>query len=202
VGTSDCPSHARISGAPRRITNWAGLSLLDLSVSTDGKHLVFVNAGFQKDLFVAGFESKGSLEQPRRLTLEGRNNLPSRLGRRTGKHFSSIPTATRTGTSSGNAYWSGRPKISSWVPATRPNLGLVPTLHGSCTGIMWRKARHRGRCVCCGYRFRAAPPSQCSKPAAEPRFDVHLATQPVSLANLTRETASWCSPVSTLCAAE
>jgi hypothetical protein len=30
--TSDCPSHAKISGAPRRITNWAGLSLLDLSV--------------------------------------------------------------------------------------------------------------------------------------------------------------------------
>ena len=71
------PSHAKISGAPRRITNWAGLSLLDLSVSTDGKHLVFVNAGFQKDLFVAGFESEGTLEQPRRLTLEGRNNLPS-----------------------------------------------------------------------------------------------------------------------------
>jgi Tol biopolymer transport system component len=28
-------------------------------------------------LFVAGFESEGTLEQPRRLTLEGRNNLPS-----------------------------------------------------------------------------------------------------------------------------
>ncbi len=71
------PSHAKAAGAPRRITSWAGLSLLDLSISTDGEHLVFVNAGFQKELFVAGFESKGSLEPPRRLALEGRNNLPS-----------------------------------------------------------------------------------------------------------------------------
>ena len=38
---------------------------------------MFVNAGFQKELFVAGFQRKGGLEPPRRLTLEGRNNLPS-----------------------------------------------------------------------------------------------------------------------------
>ncbi len=71
------PSSAKVSGIPRRITNWAGLSLLDLSVSVDGKHLVFVNAGFQSDLYVAGLESKGGLGPPRRFTLEGRNNLPS-----------------------------------------------------------------------------------------------------------------------------
>jgi Tol biopolymer transport system component len=70
-------SQAKTSGSPRRITSWAGLSLLDLSLSIDSKHLVFVNAGLQKDLFVAGFEHEGGLEQPRRLTLEGRNNLPS-----------------------------------------------------------------------------------------------------------------------------
>ncbi len=71
------PSGAKASGGPRRITNWAGLSLMDLSVSLDGKHLVFVNAGFQSDLYVAKLEDKDRLGLPRRFTLEGRNNLPS-----------------------------------------------------------------------------------------------------------------------------
>jgi len=70
-------SGAKASAAPQRITNWAGLSLLDLSISVDGKHLVFVNAGLQSDLYVAELESKGRLGPPRRFTLEGRNNLPS-----------------------------------------------------------------------------------------------------------------------------
>jgi Tol biopolymer transport system component len=62
---------------PQRITSWAGLSLLDLSISADGKHLVFVNAGLQRDIQLAGLEREGSLEPPRRFTLQGRNNLPS-----------------------------------------------------------------------------------------------------------------------------
>ncbi len=70
-------SRAKVLGSPRRITSWAGLSLLDLSTSLDGKHLVFVNAGFQTDLYVAELDRKGGLEPPRRLALEGRNNLPS-----------------------------------------------------------------------------------------------------------------------------
>ena len=65
------------SGQPRRITNWAGLSLLDLSISQDSKRLVFVNSGLQRDLYVAGVESEGRLGLPRKLTLEGKNNLPS-----------------------------------------------------------------------------------------------------------------------------
>ena len=69
-------SGANPSGVPQRITNWAGLSLLDLSVSVDGKHLVFVNAGPQSDVYLAELEGKGGL-QPRRFTLEGRNNVPS-----------------------------------------------------------------------------------------------------------------------------
>ena len=71
------PSGAKASGSPRRITSWAGLSLLDLSISVDGKHLVFVNAGLQSDLYVAELKSQGGLGPPRRFTLEGRNNLPS-----------------------------------------------------------------------------------------------------------------------------
>jgi Tol biopolymer transport system component len=71
------PSGAKASGAPQRITSWAGLSVLDLSASADGKQLVFVNAGFQRDLYVAGLDAKGGLAPPRRFTLEGRNNVPS-----------------------------------------------------------------------------------------------------------------------------
>lgn len=70
-------SGAKASGSPQRITNWAGLSLLDLSVSVDGKHLVFVNAGLQSDLYVAELEGRDRLGPPRRFALEGRNNLPS-----------------------------------------------------------------------------------------------------------------------------
>jgi Tol biopolymer transport system component len=53
------------------------LSLLDLSISQDSKRLVFVNSGLQRDLYVAGLESGGRLGLRRRLTLEGKNNLPS-----------------------------------------------------------------------------------------------------------------------------
>ncbi|HEV2489135.1 MAG TPA: hypothetical protein VGT03_04960 [Candidatus Acidoferrales bacterium] len=68
---------SKVSGSPRQITSWAGLSLSDLSVSADNKHLVFVNAGNQSDIYVLGLEGKGRAEAPQRLTLEGRNNIPS-----------------------------------------------------------------------------------------------------------------------------
>jgi Tol biopolymer transport system component len=71
------PSRATVLGGPHRITGWAGLSLLDLSISADGKRLVFVNGGLERELYVAGLGGKGSLDPPRRLSLEGRNNVPS-----------------------------------------------------------------------------------------------------------------------------
>jgi len=70
-------SAAKAIGSPRRITNWAGLSLSDLSLSADGRHLVLVNAGNRSDLYVAAVDGRGGLGPPRRLTLEGRNNIPS-----------------------------------------------------------------------------------------------------------------------------
>jgi Tol biopolymer transport system component len=73
-------SGTKPSGVPQRITSWAGLSLLDLSVSVNGKYLVFVNAGLQTDVYLAELEGNGSL-QPRRFTLEGRNNVPSAWSR-------------------------------------------------------------------------------------------------------------------------
>jgi Tol biopolymer transport system component len=70
-------SAAKAIGSPRRITNWAGLSLSDLSLSADGRHLVLVNAGNRSDLYVAALDGRGGLGTPRRLTLEGRSNIPS-----------------------------------------------------------------------------------------------------------------------------
>jgi eukaryotic-like serine/threonine-protein kinase len=70
-------SGVKTIGPPRRITTWVGLSLLDLSLSQDGKRLIFVKAGFQRDLYLAQLQSKDVLGPPRRFTLEGRNDLPS-----------------------------------------------------------------------------------------------------------------------------
>lgn len=70
-------SAAKAIGRPRRITNWAGLSLSDLSLSADSKQLVLVNAGNRSDLYVAALDGRGGLGHQRRLTLEGRNNIPS-----------------------------------------------------------------------------------------------------------------------------
>jgi len=64
-------------GSARRITNWAGLTLSDLSLSADGRHLVLVNAGNRSDLYVAPVDGGGGLRPPQELTLEGRNNIPS-----------------------------------------------------------------------------------------------------------------------------
>lgn len=64
-------------GRPARITSWAGLSLLDLSATADGKRLVFVNSGLQTDIYVGELEARGRLETPRRLTLAERNDVPA-----------------------------------------------------------------------------------------------------------------------------
>jgi Tol biopolymer transport system component len=63
--------------APKRITTWAGVSLLDLSASADGKRLMVVKAGFQRDLYVADVRKHRILGAPRRFTLEGRDEIPS-----------------------------------------------------------------------------------------------------------------------------
>ena len=63
--------------APKRITTWAGVSLLDLSASADGKRLMVVKAGFQRDLYVAEVRKHRILGTPRRFTLEGRDEIPS-----------------------------------------------------------------------------------------------------------------------------
>src|SRR5690242_1673224 len=59
----------RKASAPKRITTWAGVSLLDLSASADGKRLMVVKAGFQRDLYVAEVRKRRILGTPRRFTL-------------------------------------------------------------------------------------------------------------------------------------
>ncbi|MGH9555833.1 MAG: hypothetical protein ACRD2Y_08430 [Terriglobales bacterium] len=71
------PSSGKTPGRPRRLTRWAGLSLLDLSLTADGKRLVFVTAGLQSDVYVGEFGSGVGLGTPRRFTLEERNDVPS-----------------------------------------------------------------------------------------------------------------------------
>jgi len=67
------PSTTRSSGDPRRLTNWAGFSLSDLSVTTDGKRIAFVRKNDQSDIYLADLEGNGSrLNEPRRLTLDDR----------------------------------------------------------------------------------------------------------------------------------
>jgi Tol biopolymer transport system component len=65
------------SGEPERLTGWAGLSLLDLSATADGKHLVFVNSGFQTDVYISEVGQRGVLTEPQRLTFDERNDVPS-----------------------------------------------------------------------------------------------------------------------------
>ena len=63
---------------PRRITNWAGFTLSGLSITADGKRLVFLKGTSQADVYIGELEGNGTrLKMPRRLTLDDRNDFPS-----------------------------------------------------------------------------------------------------------------------------
>jgi Tol biopolymer transport system component len=63
---------------PRRITNWAGFTLSDLSVTADGRRLAFLKGTSQADVYVGELEKNGArLKMPRRLTLDDRNDFPT-----------------------------------------------------------------------------------------------------------------------------
>lgn len=67
----------REKSAPKRITSWAGVSLLDLSTDIEAKRLMVVKAGFQRDLYLAELKKHQMVDTPRRFTLEGRDEIPS-----------------------------------------------------------------------------------------------------------------------------
>jgi len=67
---------ARPRGTPRKITDWAGFSFADISVTADGKRLVFVRQMSQSDVYV-GDLAGSKLTEPRRLTFDDRQDVPS-----------------------------------------------------------------------------------------------------------------------------
>ncbi len=76
------PLTARASSEPRRLTSWAGFSLLDLRVSADGKRVAFVRKSDQSDVYLGVLEGYGArLKAPRRLTLNDRMDWPGAWSR-------------------------------------------------------------------------------------------------------------------------
>ena len=67
--------HGRISGKPRRITNWTDARCLPSSVSADSRRLVYYKAHIQSDVYVARFSERGTISgTPQRLTLNDRDD--------------------------------------------------------------------------------------------------------------------------------
>ena len=65
------------SGKPRRLTDWAGFSTLNLSSSADGKRLCMLRRSFQRHIFVAQFKSADvPLENPRPLSSDEQGDMP------------------------------------------------------------------------------------------------------------------------------
>jgi len=65
------------SSCPRRLTNWSGSSLVDFSVTADGKHLAYLDGTADYDVYIAEHAEDGlSLKPPRRLTLDDSLDFP------------------------------------------------------------------------------------------------------------------------------
>lgn len=72
------PKTGRPLSQPRRITKWAGVQVAVLNGTTDGKRLAVLKGSVQSDVYVGEWEAKGHrLKDPRRLTLDARNDVPS-----------------------------------------------------------------------------------------------------------------------------
>ena len=71
------PRSGKASGQPRRLTNWAGVTLVDLSRSADGKRLAFTNRRDQSDVYLGELEAGGlRLNKVRRVTMDERIDWP------------------------------------------------------------------------------------------------------------------------------
>ena len=62
-------------GSPTRLTNDQG-EVFSVSVSGDGKRLVYVKGVPEPDVYVGTLDSFGTLSEPQRLTLDDRDDLP------------------------------------------------------------------------------------------------------------------------------
>src|SRR5260370_38174680 len=63
------------SGAAVRLTNDQG-EVFSISASADGKRIAYVKGVPQPDVYVAKLQASGALEEPQRLTLDDRQDLP------------------------------------------------------------------------------------------------------------------------------
>jgi Tol biopolymer transport system component len=76
IGTN--PRTGQASGRPRRVSNWTGPPLTDLSATADGKRLAYLEGPAQYDVYTAELEGNGlRLKPPRRLTLDDSLDIPS-----------------------------------------------------------------------------------------------------------------------------
>ena len=71
------PTTGRQLSPPRRITKWAGITVLVLNGTADGKRLAILKYSPQSDVYVGELVPGGRrLKNPRRLTLDERNDVP------------------------------------------------------------------------------------------------------------------------------
>ena len=63
------------AGAPVRLTNDAG-DVFAVTASLDGKRFAYIKGAPQPDVYVAKIEPSGTVEEPQRLTLDDRSDLP------------------------------------------------------------------------------------------------------------------------------
>jgi DNA-binding winged helix-turn-helix (wHTH) protein/Tol biopolymer transport system component len=68
----------RAAGSTHTVTEWKNSSVSNLSVTSDGKRVVFLKGNPQGDVYVGDLEQNGkALAEPRRLTLDDRDDEPS-----------------------------------------------------------------------------------------------------------------------------
>ena len=68
-------SQIKPDGPPVRLTNDSG-AIREISVSGDSKRIAYTKEAPQPDVYVSKLQASGSLEEPQRLTLDDRQDLP------------------------------------------------------------------------------------------------------------------------------
>ena len=65
------------SDRPRRLTNWAGFELYNMTPTADGKRMAFLKQRFHSNVYVGDLQANGTrLKPPRRLSLGEYSDLP------------------------------------------------------------------------------------------------------------------------------
>ena len=71
------PQTGQANSRPRRLSNWEGSAVVDISVTADGKRLVYLEGTAQYDVYTAELEGNGlRMKPPQRLTLDDSLDIP------------------------------------------------------------------------------------------------------------------------------